>query len=126
MGNAKFVSIFLNLGTGVELHLLMFSKSLLLICIISLASVSISGGLPVKVVYSIGPSWEILGLEDESKEIICPSENFGRCQPWEMQGPRETLKSSHDVTDPMIIVTPTLLFYSSFYYQGPLPAWIRL
>lgn len=47
MGNAKFVSIFLNLGTGVELHLLMFSKSLLLICIISVASVSISGGLPI-------------------------------------------------------------------------------
>ena len=42
MGNAKVVFICLNLGTGVELHLLIFSKSLLIICIISLASVSIN------------------------------------------------------------------------------------
>lgn len=45
MGYAKDVSIFLNLGTGVELHLLIFSKLLLIIYIISLASVSINCGL---------------------------------------------------------------------------------
>lgn len=44
MGYAKDVSIFLNSGTGVELYLLIF-LSLLIICITSLASVSISYGL---------------------------------------------------------------------------------
>lgn len=77
--------------------------------------------LPIKSVYSIAPPREILGLEDESKGIICLSENSGRCQPWDMQRPSETLMSSHDVTDPMVIVTPTLLFY----YQRLLLVWIR-